>query len=92
MKAIFKKCIKMLCMSTNVDISTIIEGEAGMGLITPIQVHYSDTKNILRKRAEILKQAFQHHPESFVKEMPEPPACPTDVWINPPRNSHDKDA
>ena len=66
--------------------------EHRLGLMTPFQVHYGDTTAIQQKRAEVLNQAFQQHPERFVRKVPEPPACPTSGWINPSKNCQDEGA
>ena len=33
----------------------------------------------------LLRLAYAAHPERFVKGLPEPPALPDAVWINPPQ-------
>jgi hypothetical protein len=35
-------------------------------------------------RALVLATAYGAHPERFPGGLPQPPACPTEVWINPP--------
>ena len=35
-------------------------------------------------RAVVLATAHAAHPERFPRGLPRPPACPTEVWINPP--------
>lgn len=57
---------------------------AGIGLMTPDQVHYGQTGDVYAARQEILDQAFHSNPERFVKKPPEPPRKPTAAWINPP--------
>jgi putative transposase len=46
---------------------------SGIGLHTPADVH------------EVLTGAYAAHPERFVRNPPEPPALPTAVWINEPK-------
>ena len=35
-------------------------------------------------RAAVLATAYGAHPERFPGGLPQPPARPTEVWINPP--------
>jgi putative transposase len=37
------------------------------------------------QRADVLDAAYAAHPERFVRKPPEPPALPTAVWINEPK-------
>jgi putative transposase len=57
---------------------------AGIGLMTPDQVHYGQADEIFAARQKILDLAFEANPERFVKKPPNPPLKPTAVWINPP--------
>jgi transposase InsO family protein len=57
---------------------------AGIGLMTPDQVHYGQTDAVHAARQQTLDQAFRENPERFVKKAPTPPAKPTAAWINPP--------
>ncbi len=56
---------------------------AGIGLMTPDQVHYGQANAVHAARQQILARAYQTNPERFVRKMPEPPAVPTATWINP---------
>jgi transposase InsO family protein len=58
---------------------------AGIGLMTPDQVHYGQVDAVHAARQLTLDQAFRRNPERFVKKPPVPPAKPTDAWINPPQ-------
>jgi putative transposase len=58
---------------------------AGIGLMTPDQVHYGQADAIYAARRETLDQAFQDNPQRFVNKAPLPPDKPTEVWINPPK-------
>lgn len=58
---------------------------AGIGLMTPDQVHYGQADAVHAARQETLNRAFRINPERFVRKMPEPPAKPIEVWINPPQ-------
>jgi transposase InsO family protein len=57
---------------------------AGIGLMTPDQVHYGQADQIHAARQITLDGAFSRHPERFVRKEPEPPAKPIATWINPP--------
>ena len=57
---------------------------AGLGLMTPDQVHYGQIDAVHAARQQTLDQAFLRNPERFVKKSPIPPAKPTAAWINPP--------
>ncbi|HEU17395.1 MAG TPA: IS3 family transposase [Methanolinea sp.] len=59
---------------------------SGLGLLTPQMVHYGHADRIVEQRRSILLDAYQAHPERFVRKSPQPPAVPEAVWINPPKN------
>jgi len=48
----------------------------GIGLLTPEALHYGLAKDIQMARGEILRAAYELHPERFVKRMPVPPLVP----------------
>jgi putative transposase len=56
----------------------------GIGFFTPEDVHYGRTDEIIKKRQEVLNEAFAKHPERFKGKMPKPMALPEAVWINKP--------
>jgi putative transposase len=58
---------------------------SGIGLLTPEMMHRGQVDRITTLRQEVLLTAYQHHPERFVRRPPRPPAVPSAVWINPPR-------
>jgi putative transposase len=60
---------------------------AGIGLMTPDQVHYGQADEVYAARQKTLDAAFQSNPERFVRKPPEPPLKPTAAWINPPTQS-----
>jgi putative transposase len=60
---------------------------AGLGLMTPNQVHYGQAEAVQAARQSTLDHAFSANPERFVRKPPEPPAKPTAVWINPPQQN-----
>ena len=57
---------------------------AGIGLMTPDQVHYGQADAVYAARQTTLDRAFAERPARFVNKMPSPPAKPTHAWINPP--------
>jgi hypothetical protein len=57
---------------------------AGLGLMTPNQVHYGQATAIYAARQKTLDMASLANPERFVYKAPQPPAKPTTAWINPP--------
>src|SRR5436309_2218641 len=57
---------------------------AGLGLLTPADVHHGLAEQRVAARAIVLATAYAAHPERFPGGLPQPPARPTEVWINPP--------
>ncbi len=57
----------------------------GIGLLTPEAVHYGLAKDIQIARGEILRAAYELHPERFVKRIPVPPSVSEAAWINKPK-------
>jgi putative transposase len=66
---------------------------SGLGMLTPKNVHYGETVNVLAQRKVVLDAAYAAHPERFVRRPPSPGAPPASVWINPPAQpkSEEKD-
>lgn len=60
---------------------------AGIGLMTPDQVHYGQANAIHAARLCTLSGAYGRTPERFVANQPQPPAKPTAAWINPLRKT-----
>jgi len=58
---------------------------SGIGFHTPADVHYDRAELVRAQRADVLSAAYAEHPERFVRKLPEPPALPTIVWINEPK-------
>ncbi len=58
---------------------------SGIGFHTPADVHYGRAAHVRQGRAVVLDAAYAAHPERFVRKPPEPPALPTAVWINEPK-------
>jgi len=57
---------------------------SGIAMVTPENVHYNDHQQVLTARSLTLAQAYQDHPERFVKGVPSVLKVPTEVWINRP--------
>jgi putative transposase len=47
-------------------------------------VHHGLAEQRVAARAAVLATAYGVHPERFPGGLPQPPARPTEVWINPP--------
>jgi putative transposase len=60
---------------------------SGIGLLTPEMVHRGRAEEVRAARQTVLADAYLAHPERFVRKFPEPPALPTAVWINPPKET-----
>ena len=58
---------------------------SGIAWLTPADVHFGRAEAVRAKRAVVLQNAYQRHPERFVHEQPTPTHLPSEVWINPPR-------
>ncbi len=56
-----------------------------LGLLTPEQVHYGLTGQVVRHRDEVLLRAYQAHPERFPRRLPRAARPPAAAWINPPQ-------
>jgi len=60
---------------------------SGIGFHTPADVHYGRAEVVRARRADVLTAAYAEHPERFVRKPPQPPALPTAVWINEPKEN-----
>jgi putative transposase len=58
---------------------------SGIGFHIPADVHYGRAELVRAQRADVLGAAYAAHPERFVRRPPTPPALPTAVWINEPK-------
>jgi putative transposase len=56
----------------------------GLALLTPATVHTGRADTVRQQRQVVLQQAYQAHPERFVRGQPQPTKLPEAVWINPP--------
>jgi putative transposase len=59
---------------------------AGLGLLTPADVHFGRAAAKSAARARVLAAAYAAHPERFPRGVPQPPVVPSAVWINKPKN------
>jgi putative transposase len=57
---------------------------SGIGYLTPEDVHYRRSEQIIEKREKVLKMAFERHPNRFKGTVPKSMALPNAVWINKP--------
>ena len=57
---------------------------AGLGMLTPHDVHYGLAEERLGARAAVLARAFAEHPERFSRGLPRLSPLPQEVWINKP--------
>jgi len=58
---------------------------SALGLLTPATVHFGRAAEVLQQRQLVLQQAYDRHPERFVRGRPQPAPLPEAVWINPPK-------
>ncbi len=57
---------------------------SGLSMMTPEDVHYGRTVQVLDHRTSVLADVFLNKPERFVRGCPKPKPLPDAVWINPP--------
>jgi putative transposase len=57
---------------------------SGIAMLTPEMVHYHRADAVIAHRDLVLAQAFQQHPDRFVRKVPTAPRLPDAVWINKP--------
>jgi putative transposase len=57
----------------------------GLGLMTSAMVRRDLADAVCAHRQQVLRAAYEAHPERFVRGMPTPPAIPNEVWINKPQ-------
>ena len=60
---------------------------SAISLLTPNMVHYGRAQQVLEARFQILRKAYQLHPERFAKGSPAPMPLPQTAWINPPAST-----
>ncbi len=57
---------------------------SGICFLTPQDVHYGRSEQIIKERQAVLHAAYKKHPERFKGKMPNAGVLPTAVWINKP--------
>jgi putative transposase len=57
----------------------------GLGLMTPAMVHHGLADVVHAHRQQVLRAAYEAHPERFVRGMPTLPELPKEAWINRPQ-------
>jgi putative transposase len=57
---------------------------SGLNLLTPACVHYGDAPAVQQQRQQVMIQAYQAHPERFMRGMSLVQGAPMAVYINPP--------
>jgi putative transposase len=62
-----------------------VQDHSGIGLHTPESVHYGFAQDLQKVKGEVLRTAYEAHPERFVKKGPVPPSLPDAVLINKPK-------
>lgn len=60
---------------------------SGIGYLTAQSLHSGQAHAIREERCHVLAQAYEKHPERFVKGLPQPPKIPTAAWINKPQET-----
>jgi len=61
---------------------------SGIGLLTPEILHHGQAEEVIRRRQEVLDQAYKLNPERFVRAQPKALQAPSEDWINPPAKSN----
>jgi putative transposase len=57
----------------------------GISLLSPTDVHHGNADTIIASRQAVLDNAYDLHPERFVRKMPVHKPTPEAVWINEPK-------
>ncbi len=57
---------------------------AGIGLVSPEQLHYGIAHEIVEYRQSVLEATFEANPNRFKGKTPRPPKLPVAAWINRP--------
>lgn len=57
---------------------------SALSLLTPAVVHYGLADHCQAQRQQVLQEAYDKHPERFVRGIPAPVPLPAEVWINQP--------
>lgn len=59
---------------------------SGIAMLTPAMVHHGQAAQVIEQRQLVMANAYQRHPERFVKGLPQHQLLPNSVWINKPEN------
>jgi putative transposase len=57
---------------------------SGIAYLTPAQVHRGEVESVIARREAAMREAYERHPERFVRGMPKVALPPEAVWINAP--------
>jgi putative transposase len=57
---------------------------SGIGYLTPEQVQFGLSQQIVKQREAVLRKAYQRYPDRFKKGIPKPMFLPETAWINKP--------
>lgn len=57
----------------------------GICMLPPAVVHHGRAEAVITSRQNVLDDAYELHPERFVKKAPLHRSMPEAVWINPPK-------
>jgi putative transposase len=57
---------------------------SGIGYLTPAQVQFGLSDQIVKEREAVLRKAYQRYPNRFKQGMPKPLPLPETAWINKP--------
>jgi putative transposase len=60
---------------------------SGLVGLTPAQVHSGRAQTVLAEREQVMRAAYDRHPERFVRGLPRVAPLPQGVWINPPNSA-----
>lgn len=60
---------------------------SGLVGLTPAQVHFGRAQIVLAEREQVVRAAYDRHPERFVRGLPRVASLPQAVWINPPTSA-----
>jgi putative transposase len=57
---------------------------SGIGYLTPAQVQFGSSDQIVKEREAVLRKAYQRYPDRFKQGLPKPLPLPEAAWINKP--------
>lgn len=68
-----------------------VHRHSGIAYLTPEMVHYGHARDVIDARRTVLLQAYNAHPERFVRGAPRPLELPEAVWINKPERESESE-